>query len=65
VALVGDCGFCVDPRDVAAVRTAIVKILSDPAEAAKMAVRARDRALTTMSWAGEAERLAKFCHSLR
>jgi glycosyltransferase involved in cell wall biosynthesis len=65
VALVGDCGFCVDPHDVAAVRIAIVKILSDPAGAAKMAVRARDRALTTMSWAGEAERLAKFCHSLR
>jgi glycosyltransferase involved in cell wall biosynthesis len=65
MALVGECGFCVDPHNVAAVRSAIVKILSDPTGAAKMAVLARDRVLTTMSWAEEAERLTNFCHSLR
>jgi glycosyltransferase involved in cell wall biosynthesis len=65
ISLVGECGFCVDPHNVEAVRTAIVTILSDPARAAKMGVLARDRVLTTMSWAGEAERLTNFCHSLR
>ena len=65
MSLVGQCGLCVDPHDVAAVRTAIVTILSDPIGARKMATLARDRVLNTMSWAREAERLTDFCDRLR
>src|SRR5262249_24633741 len=41
VSLVGECGICVDPRDVGAVTDAIVTILSDSATTAKIGMSAR------------------------
>lgn len=61
VSLVGDCGFCVDPKNVKAVRAALVALLSDQTKTGEMSSLARERVLDSMSWPQEAERLTNFC----
>ena len=51
------CGLVVDPRDPAAIASALERLLTDPDEAAAMARRGRRAFLTTFNWDAEAARL--------
>jgi glycosyltransferase involved in cell wall biosynthesis len=52
----GDTGFLVPPGDDTALRQRIETLLSDPARAARMGARARDRVLARWTWARCAQR---------
>ena len=65
VSLVGPCGLCVDPKSVQEVREALVTLLSGQTKTWEMSTLARERAVNSMSWPREAERLISLCLSFR
>jgi glycosyltransferase involved in cell wall biosynthesis len=65
ISLVGDCGLCVDPKNVKEVRAALVTLFSDPRKTGEMSALARARALDSMSWSREGERLTSLCLRFR
>lgn len=52
-----DCGVCVDPNDVDAIRAAIETLRADPARAAEMGQRARRAVIEKYNWAQEEKKL--------
>jgi glycosyltransferase involved in cell wall biosynthesis len=56
--LEGETGLLVDPNEVSALSSAIIRVLTEPELAAKMGERARIRALGEYSWAERARHLA-------
>jgi mannosyltransferase len=54
----GDTGLLVPPGDAAALATALESLMRDPARAAAMGARARDRAISEFSVDAEARRIA-------
>lgn len=52
----GETGFIVPPGDVAALRQAILCLVSNPVLARRMGLAARERAIRLFSWEAVAER---------
>jgi glycosyltransferase involved in cell wall biosynthesis len=48
-------GLLVPPRDAGALRTAIERLLADPAQRARLGAAARERAAERFSWAAATE----------
>lgn len=54
-----ECGICVDPTDVEAVREACIKILSDPEYAQQMGKNGYDNVMRGYNWKVEEDKLLK------
>ncbi len=59
-----DCGLCVDPENPTAIAEAIERLLSDPAEAARMGANGRALVLAGRNWSTEEKKLLELYETL-